>query len=149
MKVESITPILNVSDVPASIALFRKLGWTLGFAWNDSGPIEPAADRNAHGPAHFAGVCCVECQIFLCKDGQRSRGGPAPRHVSGDDDTGGVWMSWWLSWPAEVDEVHALAQREGITVTWPPTDERWGVRECHIVHPDGHTFRISAGLSGA
>jgi hypothetical protein len=25
----------------------------------------------------------------------------------------------------------------------PPTDEPWGVREMHVVHPDGHTFRIS------
>jgi uncharacterized glyoxalase superfamily protein PhnB len=66
-----------------------------------------------------------------------------PKHA-GDDDTGGAWMSWWLATPAEVDEVHALAVNSGFTVTWPPTDEPWGVRECHIRHPDGHTFRISA-----
>jgi len=54
-----------------------------------------------------------------------------PRHL-GDDDTGGVWMSWFLPSPAEVDAVHELALQQGITVTWPPTDEPWGVRECHL-----------------
>jgi hypothetical protein len=34
----------------------------------------------------------------------------------------------------------------GFTVTWPPTDEPWGVREFHLRHPDGHTFRVSAGI---
>ena len=28
----------------------------------------------------------------------------------------------------------------------PPTDEPWGVREFHLRHPDGHTFRIGAGM---
>ena len=68
-----------------------------------------------------------------------------PRHV-GDDDTGGVWMSWWVESPAAVDDAHARAVKNGITVTRPPTNEPWGVRECRIVHPDGHTFRISAGI---
>ena len=34
----------------------------------------------------------------------------------------------------------------GMTVTYPPTDEPWGVREFHLRHPDGHMFRVSAGL---
>jgi uncharacterized glyoxalase superfamily protein PhnB len=36
--------------------------------------------------------------------------------------------------------------KQGITVTWPPTDEPWGIREFHIRHPDGHTFRVGAGI---
>jgi hypothetical protein len=67
-----------------------------------------------------------------------------PRHVW-DDDTGGVWMSWWVRSPAEVDAAHALALQLGMTVTHPPTNEVWGVREFHLRHPDGHTFRVSAG----
>ena len=145
MNVTGITPILNVSDVPASIAWFEKLGFKRGFTYNDGGMIENAADRNAHGPAGFAAVCAGESEIFLCHGGQGSRDGRAPRRP-GDDDTGGVWMSWWLKTPAEVDAAHALALKHGFTVTWPPTDESWGVRECHIVHPDGHTFRVSASL---
>jgi hypothetical protein len=45
-----------------------------------------------------------------------------------------------------VDAVHELALRNGIMVTCPPTDMSWGMRECHIRHPDGHTFRVGAGL---
>jgi hypothetical protein len=55
-------------------------------------------------------------------------------------------MSWSLGSPVEVDEAHALAVRQGITVSWPPTDEPWGMRECQIVHPDGHTIRLAAEL---
>ncbi len=149
--VHKLTPILNVSDVPASIAWFRRLGWTCGFAWNDGGMIDGAADRNEHGPAGFAGVCCGEAETFLCRDGQGARGGPLPRHA-GDDDTGGVWMSWWLGSPADVDALHALAVKHDCHVARPPEDEPWHVREFHLVHPDGHpdghTFRVSAALGG-
>jgi uncharacterized glyoxalase superfamily protein PhnB len=55
-------------------------------------------------------------------------------------------MSWFLSSPADVDATYKLALEQGITGTWPPTDEPWGVRECHLRHPDGHTFRVSAAL---
>lgn len=144
MTIVHLTPILNVANVPASIAWFEKLGWKRHFSWNSGGMIAAAADANAAGPAHFAGIGSGKCEIFLCQDGQGSRGGPMPRHA-GDDDTGGVWMSWWVDSPKAVDELHALAQQHGMTVTRPPTDEPWGVREFHLRHPDGHTFRVSAG----
>jgi uncharacterized glyoxalase superfamily protein PhnB len=69
-----------------------------------------------------------------------------PPGVSPDEDTGGVWMSWWVKKPADVDAVFELAKKVGVAVTWPPTNEPWGVRECRIVHPDGHTFRISSPI---
>ena len=148
MKIHGITPILNVSDVPASLAWFEKLGWKRSFTWNGSNAIVGAADSDAHGRAKFGGVGFGKLSIFLCQDAQGSRGGATPRHA-GDDDSGGVWMSWWLGSPAEVDELHALALRAGVTVVKAPTDEPWGVRECQIVHLDGHTIRLSAGLGGA
>ena len=129
MIVHHITPILNVSDLADSFAWFEKLGWKKKWDWGD--------------PPTFGAVGCGMVEIFLCQNAQGSRGGPMPQHVR-DDDTGGVWMSWWVSSPTEVDAVHALAGERGITVTRPPTNEAWGVRECHIRHPDGHTFRVSA-----
>jgi len=131
MKLERLIPILNVSNIEESFAWFEKLGWQKGWDFGD--------------PPTFGGVCSGDAEIFLCQDGQGARGGPMPRH-EGDDDTRGVWMSWFLSSPAEVDATHELAVAHGLTVTWPPTDEPWGVRECHIRHPDGHTFRLGAGL---
>ena len=132
MNVKRLTPILNVSNIAESFAWFEKLGWQKGWEWGN--------------PPSFGGVCSGEVEIFLCENGQGSRGGPTPRHLGFDDDTGGVWMSWWVDSPAEVDATHQLALAQGLTVTWPPTDEPWGVRECHIQHPDGHTFRVSAGI---
>ncbi|HLN26343.1 MAG TPA: VOC family protein [Gemmataceae bacterium] len=55
-------------------------------------------------------------------------------------------MSWWLCSRAEVDAAHALALQHGLTVTMSPTDEPWHVREFHLRLPDGHTFRVSAGI---
>ena len=125
MKVQQVIPILNVSNIEESFAWFEKLGWKKLWDWGD--------------PPEFGAVQSGKCEIFLCQNCQGSRAGP-------DDDTGGVWMSWFLESPAEVDATHQLALEHGLVVTWPPTDEPWGVREFHLRHPDGHTFRIGAGL---
>lgn len=137
MKLTGITPILNVTDVRASLAWFRKLGFEAGFSFGDDGQGGPT----------FASVCAGDGEIFLCRDGQGLRGGNPPR-FDGDDDTGATWMSLWVATPAEVDAAHARALAEGLLVIWPPTDEPWGVRECRLQHPDGHTFRVSAPLPG-
>ena len=145
MPVNGLTPVLNVSSVGTSMRWFEQLGWTRGFSWNEGGEIAAAADANEHGPAGFGSVCVKDVAIFLCLNGQGSRGTVMPR-FPGDDATDGVWMTWWMGSPAEVDELHALALRHGCTVTMPPRDEPWGVREFHLRHPDGHMFRVSAGL---
>jgi catechol 2,3-dioxygenase-like lactoylglutathione lyase family enzyme len=138
MPVRSVTPILNVSNVEASVDWFGKLGWRVGFLWPNHGKEQ----------ATFGSVCSGEgersAEIFLCLGAQGSRGTIMPK-APGDDHTDGVWMSWWVDSPAEVDTIHATALSHGMTVTWPPTNEPWGVREFHLRHPDGHMFRISAG----
>jgi catechol 2,3-dioxygenase-like lactoylglutathione lyase family enzyme len=131
MEVRGLTPILNVSDIDASFAWFESIGWEQRFRWQ--------------GDGGFAAVGCGEIEVFLCQGAQGSRGERRPR-FEGDDDTGGVWMSWWLSSPEAVDAAHARAVELGLDVTWPPTDEPWGVREFHLRHPDGHTFRVSAAV---
>lgn len=90
MRVHGLTPILNVSDVEASIAWFGKLGWRARWTWN--------GDFEADGPATYAAVASDHAEIFLCRNGQGSRGERRPR-FPGDDDTDGVWMSWWLETP--------------------------------------------------
>jgi catechol 2,3-dioxygenase-like lactoylglutathione lyase family enzyme len=131
MKVERVMPVLNVSNIKESFEWFEKLGWKKAWDWGD--------------PPDFGAVSNGKNEIFLCLNGQGSRGGPMPRFVW-DDDTGGVWMSWFLGSPAEVDAVYTRALEQGLTVTVPPMDMPWNVRECHIRHPDGHTFRVSGGL---
>jgi uncharacterized glyoxalase superfamily protein PhnB len=148
MSIKDVTPILNVSDVPTSIAWFESVGWKRAFCWNPSGPIAGGADRNEHGPADFAGVCTEGAQIFLCKDAQGSREKRAPDHAC-DDNTGAVWMSWWLESRTEVDEMYQLALKLKYEIARPPFDAPWGVREFHLRHPDGHTFRVGADLECA
>ena len=131
MKVQGLTPILNVSDLDESFAWFAKLGWEKRWAWGD--------------PPGFGAAGNGNCEIFLCLDGQGSRGGPRPRYMW-DDDTGGTWMTWWVSTLADVDGAHALALEQAITVTRAPMNMEWNVRECHLRHPDGHMFRVSCGL---
>ncbi|HEX4609717.1 MAG TPA: bleomycin resistance family protein [Urbifossiella sp.] len=130
MDVSCLTPILNVSDMAASFGWFEKLGWKKLWDWGT--------------PPTFGAVGCGKVEIFLCLGAQGSRGGTMPK-FTGDDETGGVWMSWFLGSPAEVDAAYELALRHGMTVTHPPTNEPWGVREFHLRHPDGHTFRVGAG----
>ena len=145
MEVHHVVPILNVSSIADSFAWFETLGWKRGFAWNPGGMISEAASANEYGEAGFGSVSSGHAEIFLCRDGQGSRGTLLPK-FPGDDATDGVWMSWWLSSPAEVNALHTVALEHGMTVTHPPTNEPWGVREFHLRHPDGHTFRVSAGL---
>ncbi|MEM7355435.1 MAG: VOC family protein [Acidobacteriota bacterium] len=55
-----------------------------------------------------------------------------------------MWLSIWVD---DVDEIHQRCLDAGLEITWPPTDEPWGVREMHVRHPDGHVFRIGKGLN--
>ena len=104
MDVTCLTPILNVSDMAASFDWFEKLGWRKLWDWGS--------------PPTFGAVGSGQVEIFLCLGAQGSRGGPLPRHAT--DDTGGVWISWFLGRPADVDAAHALALQHGMTVTHPP-----------------------------
>jgi uncharacterized glyoxalase superfamily protein PhnB len=92
----------------------------------------------------FGGVCSGECEIFLCQNAQGGRGRGNAAVTSGsvgaDAADKGAWMSIWVD---DVDAIHQICLAEGLEVTWPPTDEPWGVREMHVRHPDGHVFRIS------
>lgn len=137
-RVERVVPILNVSDIRDSFAWFEKLGWDKGFEWK--------ADPSDDAPG-FGAVETGNCEIFLCRDGQGSRG-KATNHTTfgpdGDETSDkGVWMSIWVD---DVDAMHHRCVTEHLDITHPPTDEPWGVREFHVRHPDGHVFRISANL---
>jgi hypothetical protein len=53
MKVEGLTPILNVSNIEESFAWFAKLVWEKAWDWGK--------------PPTFGAVCSGETQIFLCQ----------------------------------------------------------------------------------
>ena len=128
MIARGVTPILNVSNILESFAWFEKLGWEKGFDWGE--------------PVSFGAVCSGECEIFLCQRAQGGRGKSelAVTHAQGDAGDKGVWL--WIR-VDDVDAIHERCLSAGLEVTWPPTDEPWGVREMHLRHPDGHVFRVS------
>jgi hypothetical protein len=135
MYAKAITPILNVSSMEESFAWFRKLGWIKKWDWGT--------------PPTFGSVGSGECEIFLCHDGQggRGKGKNASTRDGDESQTGdlGVWMTIWVD---DVDTIHRNCVAQGLDVTWPPTNEPWGVREMHVRHPDGHVLRISTGTGG-
>jgi catechol 2,3-dioxygenase-like lactoylglutathione lyase family enzyme len=136
MYVKAITPVLNVSDLPASFAWFAKWGWKKCWDWGT--------------PATFGAVGSGECEIFLCHGAQGGRGKGANTTTfqeDGDETLDkGVWMSVWVD---DVDKVHEQCLAAGLDVTFPPTNMSWKVREMHLRHPDGHVFRVGKGIVDA
>lgn len=134
MLVKKLTPILNVSDLQQSFVWFEKFGWKKEWEWGE--------------PATFGGVESAHCEIFLCENGQGSRGkgeNAATFGPGGDQEADkGAWMSIWVE---DVDSVHERCVAQGLEVTWPPTDMPWNVREMHVRHPDGHVFRVTQELA--
>ncbi len=127
MLVKDINPILNVSDVRQSFAWFEKLGWKKLWDWGDA--------------PTFGSVGSGEFAIFLCQNGQGGRGKSELTTTNWNDSAEkGVWMSIWVE---DVDAIHRHCLEQDLEVTFPPTNEPWGVREMHVRHPDGHVFRVS------
>jgi uncharacterized glyoxalase superfamily protein PhnB len=123
VKLRGLTPVLNVSDVPASLEWFEALGWERGFVWDDEGGMHSSA------PTFAAVQAGDNAEIFLCFEEQGARP---------------VWMSWFLSSLEELDATYARARELGYEIAMEPVDESWGMREFHLRHPDGHLFRVSA-----
>jgi hypothetical protein len=136
MKVEGITPILNVSDMSASFSWFEKWGWKKLWDWGT--------------PPTFGAVGAGESEIFLCHGAQGGRGKGTNTTTFTKDDDGaadkGAWMSVFVD---DVDAVHKQCLAAGLDVTFPPTNMPWNVREMHVRHPDGHVFRVGTGIEEA
>jgi hypothetical protein len=129
MIAQEVTPILNVSDLPVSLAWFQHLGWHALWSWGD--------------PPDFAAVGSGECAIFLSlvgrSDGERNDRrsvGRAQRPVRVESGAC-LWVR-----VNDVDEVYRRCLENGHDVIQPPTDEPWGSREMELRHPDGHILRI-------
>ncbi len=133
LEVKAITPVLNVSDLAASVAWFQSWGWSKLWDWGS--------------PPTFGSVGSGESEIFLCHNAQGGRGRGANtttfQHDGDEQADKGVWMSVWVT---DVDQVYEQCKAAGLDITFPPTNMPWGVREMHIRHPEGHVFRISKGF---
>lgn len=93
-RLTSVTPILSVKDVRASIAYYtKKLGFESSWTWDEA--------------AGFGGVCCGDIEIFFCKDNQ---GNP------------GTWLSIWTDDVDALYEVYkttgAIVREPPTTKPW-------------------------------
>ena len=130
MQAKAITPILNVSNLELSFEWFEKLGWEKKWDWGI--------------PPSFGSVGSGECEIFLCKNGQGGRGKGNNSHTFGPEGDETMDKGSWLSvWVDNVDDIYNIAKQSAIDIVCDPEDMPWGVRECHLRHPDGHVFRVS------
>ena len=46
-----------------------------------------------------------------------------------------------------VDDWHAELRSRRVPIELPPTDQPWGLREMHVIDPDGNRLRICTRLS--
>ena len=129
MKIQHITPILNVTDLAASFEWFEKWGWKKAWEWGS--------------PPSFGAVANGHHDLFLCLDGQggRGRGDNTTTFTTAGDEQAdkGAWVCISVD---DVDAVHRDCLAAGLEITFPPEDMPWNFREMHVRHPDGHVFRV-------
>ncbi len=75
-------------------------------------------------PPGFGCISRDGIEFFLCHHGQ---GRP------------GTWL--YIS-VGDVDALYKELRKRGATIVRPPKDEPWGMRECLVRDPDGHTIRF-------
>jgi len=138
-----VTPILNVSDIGASVRLLEALGWTRRNVYNLEGLVVDPNDDASLAGAVFATLRFGYGQLFLCQHGQGLRGG-IPAQPGSGEDAGATWVYWYMSSPEEVDEIFRRATEAGVTIVALPEQKPWGEYELRIGHPDGHVFRVAA-----
>ena len=120
-------PILNVANAAASLRYYvERLGFELVFAWcDDSQSNEPG------GVPTFGEVRRGEAAVMLAQGEQGGRG---------------MWIYLDVHSRAELEALHEEFARKGATITLPPGDRPWGMREMLVQDLDGHTLRLGAPL---
>lgn len=116
----SVTPILNVQSVEASIAHYTTV---LGFRKDWDWPAEKE-DKT------FASISNGEVNVFLSENGQGARP---------------VWIYYSVN---DVDELHENYARAGADIRQKPVDRSWGAREMLVADKDGHILRIGGPSTG-
>lgn len=71
--------------------------------------------------------------------------GDAHLHVS-SFPIGGVLGGLVYFFVEDVDALHMRLTENGVAIKMPPTDQTWGVREIHIVDPDGNGLNFGQAL---
>ncbi|OLF11603.1 glyoxalase [Actinophytocola xinjiangensis] len=79
--------------------------------------------------------------------GLRSPDTPAAQVIVTPPGTPSADLGIDVGTPAAVDQAHAEVRRRGLRVTYPLTDEPWGVRRFFVEDPGGTVVNVLAHLS--
>jgi uncharacterized protein len=114
---------LGVDDLPRARAFYEALGF--------AGAVQPD-DEVVFFPARG-----MVLGLWLRRELE------ADSRVPAGDGFGGVALAHNVRSPAEVDEVIALAERSGATVTRPASATPWGGYSGVFTDPDGHPWEVA------
>lgn len=119
MKIESVSPILSVTDLPAAIDFYRRtLGFDLAWSWGE--------------PLDIAAVCRDNVEITLTQ-----RAGAKP--------PGAAHIYLGVS---GIDEYYAALIDAAVTVVVPIGDRPYGMRDFRIADPSGNELSIGQVIAG-
>lgn len=59
-------------------------------------------------------------------------------------DDRGVLLTDFSLEVSNVEEIYAEAQRRGLEIVYPITDEPWGIRRFFVRDPDGHVVNVAS-----
>ncbi len=79
-------------------------------------------------PVDFAAAGRGHVTVFFCHECQGNSG------------------TWLMLFVKDVDALYEEYKQTGARIAQPPRNEPWGMREMHVVDPDGHVLRLGTGL---
>ena len=120
MRIESVSPILSVSDLAESMHFYRNvLGFDLAWSWGE--------------PPAIAAVCRDSVEITLTRraDAKPAGAGHIYLGVSG------------------IDGFYASLVAAGVAIVVPIGDREYGMRDFRIADPSGNELSIGQPIAGA
>ena len=118
MKTMRAMPVLQVSDLMASVEFYNRLGFATNGIWGE--------------PATFAilqrGSVSIALQLL------RAKKMPVNTH----------WAAY--IYVEDADAVHKEFQDAGIVITRPPEETYYGCRDFDVADPDGHLLAFGQDL---
>lgn len=120
MKIESVSPILSVSDLAESLDFYcHKLGFDLAWSWGE--------------PPDIATVGRDHVEITLIRRADAKPAGAAHVYL-------GV---------SGIDDYYATLVHAGVEMVVPIGDRAYGMRDFRIADPSGNELSIGQAIAGA
>lgn len=125
---DGIRPILSVNNAAKAIDYYvNKLGFTLGFAWDDS--KMQFLNDGEQGHISFAQVGFGAALIMLCEQGQGQSG---------------MWIHLDLNSAEKLNALNEKWVQADVKIIESPSLRPWGTYEMRIEDLDGYIYRVSS-----